>query len=44
MNNYITPGVYVKEVEISTYYPPKNWIRIKKIVRIFCSENKLQDI
>lgn len=35
LNNYISPGVYVKEVDISTYYPPKKWIRIRKISKIF---------
>lgn len=40
MNKYVSPGVYVKEVDISSYYPPKKWTRIKKIARIFCSENK----
>lgn len=41
MNKYVSPGVYVKEVDISTtYYPTKKWTRIKKIARIFCSENK----
>lgn len=35
LNNYISPGIYVKEVDISTYYPPKKWIRIRKIAKIF---------
>ena len=35
MNKYVKPGVYVKEVDISTYYPPKKWRRIIKIARIF---------
>lgn len=35
MNKYVSPGVYVKEVDISTYYPPKKFIRIRKIARIF---------
>ena len=35
MTKYLSPGVYVKEVDISTYYSPKKWIRIKKIARIF---------
>jgi hypothetical protein len=34
-NKYISPGVYVKEVDISTYYPPKKYRRIRKIARIF---------
>ena len=35
MNNYVSPGVYVKEVDISTYYPPKKFRRKKKIAKIF---------
>ena len=32
---YVSPGVYVKEVEISYYMPPKNLIIIRKIKKIF---------
>jgi hypothetical protein len=32
---YVSPGVYVKEVEISYYIPPKKLIRIRKIKKIF---------
>lgn len=35
MNKYVSPGIYVKELDISTYYPPKKWSRIKKIAKIF---------
>ena len=35
MNKYVSPGVYVKEVDISGYYPPKKWRRIRKIAKIF---------
>ncbi len=35
MTKYVSPGVYVKEVDISTYYPPKKWGRMKKISKIF---------
>lgn len=35
MNKYVSPGVYVTEVDISTYTPPKKLIRMKKITRIF---------
>lgn len=35
MNKYVSPGIYVKEVDISTYYPPKKYRRIRKICRIF---------
>ncbi len=35
MNKFISPGVYVTEVDISTYTPPKKFIRMKKIARIF---------
>jgi hypothetical protein len=32
---FVSPGVYVKEVDISYYTPPKNLIRIRKIKKIF---------
>lgn len=35
MTVYKSPGVYVKEVDISTYYPLKKYKRIRKIVKIF---------
>lgn len=35
LNNYISPGVYVKEVDISTYHLPKKYSRIRKISKIF---------
>lgn len=35
MTKYVSPGVYVKEVDISTYYSPKKFNRIRKIARIF---------
>lgn len=35
MNKYVSPGVYVKEVDISTYHPPKKFRRIRKIAKIF---------
>jgi hypothetical protein len=35
MTKYVSPGVYVKEVDISTYYPPKKFIRMKKVAKIF---------
>lgn len=35
MTVYKSPGVYVVEREISTYTPPKNFRRIRKIVKIF---------
>lgn len=34
-NKFVSPGVYVKEVDISYYIPPKNLIRIRKIKKIF---------
>jgi hypothetical protein len=40
MNRYVSPGVYVKEVDISTYYPPKNFKRMKKITKIFIQNAK----
>ena len=30
---YVSTGVYVKEVDISYYIPPKNLIRIRKIFK-----------
>ena len=35
MIKFVSPGVYVTEVDISTYTPPKKLIRMKKITRIF---------
>ena len=35
MEVYKKPGVYVKEVDISTYTPPKKWRRMRKIAKIF---------
>jgi hypothetical protein len=34
-NKYISPGVYIRDVDSSIYTPPKNYRRIKKILRIF---------
>lgn len=34
-NKFISPGVYVKEVDISSYIIPNNLIRIRKIKKIF---------
>lgn len=34
-NKYVSPGVYVKEVDISSYTIPKKYIRIRKIKKIF---------
>jgi hypothetical protein len=33
-NKYVSPGVYIRDVD-SSYTPPKNYRRIKKILRIF---------
>jgi hypothetical protein len=35
MTKYVSPGVYVVERDISTYYPPKNFRRMGKIAKIF---------
>jgi hypothetical protein len=32
---FVSPGVYVKEVDISYYITTKNSIRIRKIKKIF---------
>jgi hypothetical protein len=34
-NKYVSPGVYIRDVDSSIYTPPKNYRRIKKILRIF---------
>ena len=40
MNKYVSPGVYVRDVDISTYYPPKNFKRMRKIAKIFTQNAK----
>ena len=35
MVKYVSPGVYVVERDISTYTPPKNFRRMRKIGKIF---------
>jgi hypothetical protein len=37
MTKYVSPGVYVVERDISTYTPPKNFRRMKKISKIYNS-------
>ena len=32
---FVSPGVYVKEVDISSYTIPNKYIRIRKIKKIF---------
>ncbi len=34
-NKYVTPGIYTRDVDYSVYRLPKNYNRMKKIVRIF---------
>jgi hypothetical protein len=34
-NKYVTPGVYIRDVDYSVYIPPKNYRRMKKIAKIF---------
>jgi hypothetical protein len=34
-NKYVSPGVYVRDVDYSIYTTPKNYKRMKKIARIY---------
>jgi hypothetical protein len=40
MTKYVSPGVYVVERDISTYTPPKNFRRMRKIGKIFEKSKK----